>query len=87
MAAVIKTTNQPLKVNRSIHVEQNHGDIVGVKVQAIGYLADAGIANSQGYAWSKASLPANILRPKVLTVGVDRIDTSIIASYGPNSTS
>ena len=60
---------------------------MSVEVQAIGYLADAGIENSQGHAWSKANLPASILRSKVLTVGVDRIDTSIIASYRPDSTS
>ena len=59
---------------------------MNVKIRAIGYLADADIANNQGHAWSKANLPASILQPKVLTVGVDRIDTSIIASYGPDST-
>ena len=57
------------------------------KVQAIGYLADAGIANSRGHAWSKANLPTSILRSKVLTMGIDRIVTSIIASYRPDSTS
>ena len=57
------------------------------KVHAISYLADAGIANSQGHAWSKANLPTSILRPKVLTVGIDRIVTAIIASYKPDSTS
>ena len=44
---------------------------MGVKAQAIGYLADVGIANSQGHAWSKANLPASILRSRVLTVGVN----------------
>ena len=53
----------------------------------IGYLTDAGISYSQGHAWSKANIPTSILRSKVLTVGVDWIDTFIIASYGPNSTS
>ena len=60
---------------------------MNVKMRAIGYLADAGIANSQGHTWSKANLSASILRSRVLTVGVDRIDTSIIVSYGLDSTS
>ena len=60
---------------------------MSVKVQAIDYLADASIANSQGHAWSKANLPTSILRSKVLTVGIDRIVTTIIASYRPDSTS
>ena len=59
---------------------------MSVKVQAIGYFADAGIANSQGHAWSKANLPASILRSRVLTVGVDRIDAAVIASYRLDST-
>ena len=50
---------------------------MSIKVQAIGYLADAGIANNQDLAWSKASLLASILRSKVLIVGMDRIVTSI----------
>ena len=53
----------------------------------IGYLADAGIANNQGHAWSKANLPTSILRSKVLSVGIDQIVTVIIASDRPDSTS
>ena len=49
---------------------------IGIKAQAIGYLADAGIANSQGHAWSKANLPTSILQKQI-----DQIVTSIIASY------
>ena len=60
---------------------------MSVKVRTIGYLADASIANNQDHAWSKAILLASILQSKVLTVGIDWIVTSIIASYGPNSTS
>ena len=60
---------------------------MSIKVQVIGYLADAGIANSQGHAWSKANLPTSILRFKVLIVGIDRIVTAIIASYKSDSTS
>ena len=60
---------------------------MSVKVWAIGYLANAGIANSQDHAWWEERLPASILRSKVLTVGIDRIVTSIIASYRPDSTS
>jgi len=46
MAAMIKTTDQTFKVNGSIHIQQNHKDTINVKILAIGYLADAGIANS-----------------------------------------
>ena len=60
---------------------------MNVKIKVIGYLADVGIANSQGHAWSKANLPTSILRFKVLTVGIDRIVTAIIASYRLDSTS
>ena len=60
---------------------------MSVKVQAIGYLADAGIANSQGHAFSKANIPTSILRSKVLTVGIDRIVAAIIVSYRLDSTS
>ena len=60
---------------------------MSVKVQAIDYLADAGIANSQGHAWSKVSLPISILRSKVPSVGIDRIVTAIIAIYRPDLTS
>ena len=60
---------------------------MSIKVRAIGYLANATIANSRGHAWSKENLPASILRSKVLTVGIDRIVASIIASYKPDSTS
>ena len=60
---------------------------MSVKVRAIGYLADVGIAKSEGHAWSKANLPASILRFRVLTVGIDQIVTAIIASYRPDSTS
>ena len=60
---------------------------MSVTVQAIGYLADAGIANSQGHAWSKANLPTSILRFKVLSVGIDQIVTAIIASDILDSTS
>ena len=60
---------------------------MNVKVRAIGYLADAGITNSQGHAWSKANLPASVLQFKVLIVGIDKIITAIIASYRPDSTS
>ena len=60
---------------------------MNVEIRAIGYLADVGIANSQGQAWSKANLPTSILRSRVLTVGVDRIDAAVIASYRPDSTS
>ena len=60
---------------------------MSVKVQAIGYLADAGIANSQGHAWSKASLPTSILRSRVPSVRIDQIVTAIIASYRPDLTS
>ena len=60
---------------------------MNVKMWAIGYLADAGIANSQGHAWSKANLLASILRSRVLKVGVDRIDVAKIVGYRPDSTS
>ena len=60
---------------------------ISVKVLAIGYLANAGIANSQGHAFSKANIPTSILRSKVLTVGIDRIVAAIIASYRLDSTS
>ena len=60
---------------------------MSIKVWAFGYLADAGIANSQGHAWSKANLPTSILRFKVLTVGIDQIYTAIIVSYKLDSTS
>ena len=50
MAAVIKTTNQAFKINKPIHTKQNHEDTLSVKVQAIAYLADAGIGISQGLA-------------------------------------
>ena len=60
---------------------------MSVRVLAIGYLANAGIANSQDHAWSKANLPTSILRSKVLIVGIDQIVISIIASYRPDSTS
>ena len=60
---------------------------IGIKAQAIGYLADAGIANNQGQTWSKANLPTIILLFKVLSVGIDQIITAIIASYRPDSTS
>ena len=60
---------------------------MNIKVQVIGYLADACIANSQGHAWLKANLPASILRSRVLTVRVDRIDADVIAGYRPDSTS
>ena len=57
---------------------------MSIKVQAIGYLADAGIANSQGHAWSKANLLASILWSRVLIVGVDRINAAVIAGYRPD---
>ena len=60
---------------------------MSVKVQTIGYLANAGIANSQGHASSKTNLPASILRSRVLIVGVDRIDAAMIARYRLDSTS
>ena len=60
---------------------------MNVEIRAIDYLADIGIANSQGHAWSKANLPASILRSRVLTVGVDRIDAAVIVGYRPDSTS
>ena len=44
---------------------------MNVKIRAIGYLADADIANNQGHAWSKENLAASILRSRVLTVGVN----------------
>ena len=60
---------------------------MSVTVWAIGYLADAGITNSQGHAWSKANLPTSILRFKVISVRINQIVTTIIASYRPDSTS
>ena len=54
---------------------------MNIKMRAIGYLADAGTTNNQGHAWSKANLTASILRSRVLTVEVDRIDAAVIASY------
>ena len=60
---------------------------MNVEIWAISYLANAGIANSQGHAWSKANLPASILRSRVLTVEVDRIDAAVIVGYRPDSTS
>ena len=60
---------------------------MSIKVRVIDYFADVGIANSQDHAWSKANIPASILRSKVLIVGIDQIVTSIIASYRPDSTS
>ena len=60
---------------------------MSVKVQAIYYLDNADIANSQGHAWPKANLSTSILLLKVLTVGIERIVTAIIASYRPDSTS
>ena len=60
---------------------------MNIEIRAIDYLANAGIANSQCHAWSKANLPASILRSRVLTVGVDRIDAAVIASYRLDSTS
>ena len=59
---------------------------MNVKIRTIGYLADAGIANSQGHAWSKANLPTSILRFKALTVGIDWIVIAIIANYRPDLT-
>jgi len=53
---------------------------MNVKIRATGYLANVGIASSQGHAWSKGNLPASILRSRVLTVGVDRIDASMIVA-------
>ena len=60
---------------------------MNVKMWAIGYLADAGIANSQGHAWSKANLPTSTLQSRVITVGVDRIDAAVIAGNRPDSSS
>ena len=60
---------------------------MSIKVQAIGYLADAGIANSYGHAWSGTNLPTSILQSKVPSVGIDRIVAAIIANYRPDLTS
>ena len=60
---------------------------MNVEIWAINYLADVGIANSQGHAWSKANLPASILRSKVPSVEIDRIVTAIIAKYRLDLTS
>ena len=60
---------------------------MNVKVRAIGCLADAGIADSQGHAWSKTNLPTSILRSNVSSVEIDRIVTVIIANYRPDLTS
>ena len=60
---------------------------MSVKEQAIGYLADAGIANSQGHAWSKASLPTSILQSRVPSVGINWIVIAIIVIYRPDLTS
>ena len=60
---------------------------MNVIVLAIGYLVDAGIADSQGHAWLKANLPTSILRSKVPSMGIDRIVTAIIANYRPDLTS
>jgi hypothetical protein len=60
---------------------------MNIEIRAIDYLANAGIANNQCHAWSKANLPASILWSRVLIVGVDRIDVVVIVGYRPDSTS
>ena len=60
---------------------------MNVEIRAIGYLEDAGMANNQGHAWSRANVLANILWSRVLTVGVDRINVAMIVGYGLDSTS
>ena len=59
---------------------------MNVEIWAIDYLADVGIANSQGHAWSKANLPTSILRTRVPSVGIDRIVAAIIANRRPDLT-
>ena len=60
---------------------------MSVKVQAMGYLANAGIANSQCHVWSKASLQTSILQSTVPSVGIDRIVTAIMVNYKLDLTS